>query len=212
MPPASSEGVVFPACETAPAMTAPALTKMQVTQLPNNVQAGQVVGLPGESRIYIVGHKNGQVYTFDNGMLSPMEGAKVTVAGGGNNEQGLLSIAFHPKDRKTFYLFYTAGGGGRIHHRRVHANFADGSHQEGRAAQPWRLEQLPQRRVDLLQPEGRHAVPVQQPRRRREPGLRLGGDGQQRSHPEDRRRHENGEHVPVQHPQSLPDERRSAHR
>ena len=47
-------------------------------------------------------------------MAQVMEGAKVTVATGGNNEQGALSMAFHPKDRNTFFLLYTAGGGGRI--------------------------------------------------------------------------------------------------
>ncbi len=114
MPPPVGAGGFGPTCMGEPAATPPGLKKTPVTALPGGVQAGQVAGVPGESRIYIVGHKNGQIYTFDNGMQSPMEGAKVSVATGGNNEQGLLSMAFHPKNKNTFYLFYTAAGNGRI--------------------------------------------------------------------------------------------------
>ena len=100
-------------CTTPPAATAPGLKKTAITSLPGGVQAGQVVGVPGETRIYIVGHKNGQIYTVDGtGAAAPMEGAKVSVATGGNNEQGLLSMAFHPANKNTFYLYYTAGGTG----------------------------------------------------------------------------------------------------
>ena len=101
-------------CDTAPAATPPALKKTAITSLPGGVQAGQVVAVPGESRIYIIGHKNGQVYTVDGtGAAVPMEGAKVSVATGGNNEQGLLSMAFHPMNKDTFYLYYTSATGGK---------------------------------------------------------------------------------------------------
>jgi glucose/arabinose dehydrogenase len=107
------------ACTGMPAATPPALKKTAITSLPGGVQAGQVIGVPGETRIYIIGHKNGNIYTVDTaspGAAQVMMGAQVSVATGGNNEQGLLGIALHPNfaANKTFYLFYTASGGGRI--------------------------------------------------------------------------------------------------
>ena len=104
-------------CTTEPAMEPPSLGKMQITSLPGGVQAGQVVGIPGQTRIYIIGHKDGNIYTMEpGGERTTVEGARVSVATGGNNEQGLLGMAFHPKfaENKLFYLFYTASGGGRI--------------------------------------------------------------------------------------------------
>ena len=114
MPPMSMGGFGSP-CTGMPAAAAPALKKTMITTLPGGVQAGQVVGVPGEgSRIYVVGHKDGNIYVVENGMRTVMAGAKVEVATGGNNEQGLLSMAFHPQKPNTFYLFYTAAGSGRI--------------------------------------------------------------------------------------------------
>jgi glucose/arabinose dehydrogenase len=111
----------FVPCNTMPAMTAPALKKTTVTTLPGGVQAGQVVGVPGETRIYIVGHKNGNIYTIDAVPPFPktaevVMGAQVSVATGGNNEQGLLSMVLHPQFAMNhrYYVFYASSAGGAM--------------------------------------------------------------------------------------------------
>jgi hypothetical protein len=80
-------------------------------------QAGQIVGVPGEANIlYVIGHRTGNIYTVQNGTTSTTPLVHVDVATGGNNEQGLLSMALHPSfaTNKLFYLFYTAANGGAM--------------------------------------------------------------------------------------------------
>jgi glucose/arabinose dehydrogenase len=109
--------MALPACSTPPAAMPPALKKTLVTALPAGVQAGQVVGVPGEpGLLYVIGHKNGKVYIIQNGMLLPTQLAEVAVAVNGNSEQGLLGIALHPSfaSNHLFYLFYTGAMGGAM--------------------------------------------------------------------------------------------------
>ena len=75
--------------------------------------AGQIVGVPGEpGTLYVIGHRDGNVFTVQNGQVAATPLIKVDVANGGNNEQGLLSMALHPSfaTNHLFYLFYTAAG------------------------------------------------------------------------------------------------------
>jgi glucose/arabinose dehydrogenase len=98
-------------CTTEPAAEAPALKR----SAPINGfagQAGQVVGVPGENTLYVIGHRNGNVYTVMNGMVQAQPFLHVNVSTGPGNEQGLLGMALHPKfaTNKLFYIFYTPAG------------------------------------------------------------------------------------------------------
>ncbi len=106
----------FVPCNTAPAATAPMLKRGTAISGFNGMQtAGQIIGVPGEpGTLYVIGHRDGNVFTVQNGMVVATPLVKVDVANGGNNEQGLLSMALHPNfaTNHLFYLFYTAAGGG----------------------------------------------------------------------------------------------------
>jgi glucose/arabinose dehydrogenase len=98
-------------CTGEPAAEAPALKR----GAPINGfagQAGQVVGVPGENTLYVIGHRNGNVYTVMNGMVQAQPLLHVNNSAGPGNEQGLLSMALHPKfaQNKLFYIFYTPAG------------------------------------------------------------------------------------------------------
>src|SRR6185369_299909 len=99
------------ACNTDPAATPPGLKKTPVVRIPAGDQAGQVIGVPGEKGIYILGHRTGKVfYALDN-KLDPTPMATVAIKNNaGQDEQGLLGIALHPKfaTNHLFYLLYTA--------------------------------------------------------------------------------------------------------
>ncbi len=104
-------GIGAKPCETEPAAEAPALKR----SAPINGfagQAGQVVGVPGENTLYVIGHRNGNVYTVMNGMVQAQPFLHVNVSTGPGNEQGLLGMALHPKfaENKLFYIFYTPAG------------------------------------------------------------------------------------------------------
>jgi hypothetical protein len=99
------------ACTTDPAATPPALKKTAVVRIPGGDQAGQVIGVPGEKGIYILGHRTGKVFYAVDGKLDPTPMATVAIKNNaGQDEQGLLGIAFHPKfsENHLFYLLYTA--------------------------------------------------------------------------------------------------------
>jgi glucose/arabinose dehydrogenase len=107
----------FAPCTTAPADTVPMLKRgPAITGFQGMQTAGQMIGVPGEANtLYVIGHRNGAVYTVQDGKVA---GTLVTVnvANGGNNEQGLLSMAFHPSfaTNHLFYLFYSASGSGAM--------------------------------------------------------------------------------------------------
>jgi hypothetical protein len=78
--------------------------------------AGQAVflGAPrGDSRIFVVDQR-GIVRVLHNGRLTTFIDVRSRVQAGG--EQGLLSIAFHPKfaTNGRFFLYYTAAGSGDV--------------------------------------------------------------------------------------------------
>jgi len=80
-------------------------------QIPGGSQTGQVVGVPGEDTMYVIGHTSGDVHIIIGGKVAPEKLLHVGVAGGGNGpEQGLLSMALHPNfaTNKLFYIYYTA--------------------------------------------------------------------------------------------------------
>jgi glucose/arabinose dehydrogenase len=108
----------FVPCNTAPAATVPTLKRGTAINGFTGMQtAGQIVGVPGEpGTLYVIGHRDGNVFTVQNGTVAPTPLIKVDVANGGNNEQGLLSMALHPNfaTNHLFYLFYTAAGGGAM--------------------------------------------------------------------------------------------------
>jgi glucose/arabinose dehydrogenase len=90
------------------------LKKTVVATAPGGSQPGQVVGVPGEANIvYVLGHKNGNVYILQDGKLSGTPLTNVQVAVNQNSEQGLLGMTLHPNfaSNHLFYLFYTAQGG-----------------------------------------------------------------------------------------------------
>jgi hypothetical protein len=106
-----TSGGTLPTCSGEPAATVPGLKKTQVAKLPGGDQAGQVIGVPGEKGIYIIGHRSGKVFYAVDGKLDPTPMATVAVKNNaGQDEQGLLGIALHPKfkDNQLFYLLYTA--------------------------------------------------------------------------------------------------------
>jgi hypothetical protein len=99
------------ACTTDAAATPPALKKTPVVRLAGGDQAGQVIGVPGEQGIYVLGHRTGKVFYAVDGKLDPTPMATVAIKNNaGQDEQGLLGIAFHPKfaTNHLFYLLYTA--------------------------------------------------------------------------------------------------------
>lgn len=108
----------FVPCNTAPAETPPALRRgPAITGFPGMLTAGQMVGVPGEpGLLYVIGHRDGNVFVVQNGTVLQEPLVEVDVASGGNNEQGLLSMALHPSfaTNRLFYLFYTATGGGAM--------------------------------------------------------------------------------------------------
>jgi glucose/arabinose dehydrogenase len=103
-------GTALVPCSTDPAMQAPMLKKTLIGNVSG--QPGEVIGVPGENILYVVSHKTGNVFILQDGKPAPLADplAKVTVATGGNDEQGLLSIALHPDFAKNhlFYVLYTA--------------------------------------------------------------------------------------------------------
>jgi hypothetical protein len=108
-PPIGGNGM--PVCDTAPAATPPALRRgTTITGFAG--QAGQVVGVPGENTLYVVGHRNGNMYVVVDGKVSGTF-FHVDISTGAGNEQGLLSMALHPSfaTNKLFYVFYTAPNG-----------------------------------------------------------------------------------------------------
>jgi hypothetical protein len=113
MPPPGSSAP----CTGEPAATPPALRRGAPIAIPNSGQPGQVVGVPGENVLYVIGHTNGRVHVVMNGMATGMSLIDpVSVSGGGNGpEAGNLSMALHPdfKNNQTFYVFYTGNPGGR---------------------------------------------------------------------------------------------------
>lgn len=105
--PPSGEGFNNP-CTDAPAMTPPALKRgMMIGGFAG--QAGQVTGVPGENTMYVVGHRNGNIYAVVDGKVAGTI-IQQPVSAGAGNEQGMLSIVLHPqfKTNKLFYIFYTA--------------------------------------------------------------------------------------------------------
>jgi hypothetical protein len=81
------------------------------------MQAGQIVGVPGEPDVlYVIGHRNGNVYAVINGTVQQTPLIHVNIATAGNNEQGLLSMALHPNfaQNQLFYLYYTAQADGAM--------------------------------------------------------------------------------------------------
>ncbi|MDF3065483.1 MAG: hypothetical protein K0R38_1084 [Polyangiaceae bacterium] len=108
----------FEPCATEPAAQVPALKRgPPISGFTGMQTAGQIVGVPGEANLlYVLGHRDGKVFTVKDGRVEPTPLATVSVASGGNNEQGLLSMALHPQfaQNKLFYLFYTASGGGDL--------------------------------------------------------------------------------------------------
>ena len=104
-------------CSDKPMAMAPALKKTLIAALPAGVQAGQVIGVPGEpGLLYVIGHKDGKIYIVQDGKLLTETLASVSVAVNGNSEQGLLGIALHPQftTNHLFYLFYTGSMGGAM--------------------------------------------------------------------------------------------------
>jgi glucose/arabinose dehydrogenase len=103
-------GTALVPCSTAPAMQAPTLKRTLIGNVTG--QPGEVIGVPGENILYVVSHKTGNVFILQDGKPAPLAEplAKVTVATGGNDEQGLLSIALHPAfaTNHLFYVLYTA--------------------------------------------------------------------------------------------------------
>lgn len=80
-------------------------------RLPSGDQAGEVIAVPGEPGIYILGHRTGKVYYAVNNKLDPTPMATVAVKNNpGQDEQGLLGMALHPDfaNNHLFYLLYTA--------------------------------------------------------------------------------------------------------
>jgi glucose/arabinose dehydrogenase len=112
----SAGGVsAFTPCSTAPAAEVPELVRGDaIGPFDGMDTAGQIVGVPGEANIiYVIGHKDGNVFTVQDGQIADTPLVSVDVASGGNNEQGLLSMALHPDfaTNQLFYLFYTAPDG-----------------------------------------------------------------------------------------------------
>jgi glucose/arabinose dehydrogenase len=105
-------------CNTAPAAEVPALKRGEaISGFDGMSTAGQMVGVPGEpGTLYVIGHRDGNVFTVQNGVVADTPLIHVEVADGGNNEQGLLSMALHPDfaTNQLFYLFYTAPDGGAM--------------------------------------------------------------------------------------------------
>jgi glucose/arabinose dehydrogenase len=100
-------------CVTAPWPSPPLLKKVPAVDK-TIAGAGQVVAAPGEpGLIYVLGHTTGNISVVQNGVVAASPLVSVLVSQAVGNEQGLLSMAFHPQFAKTrlFYVFYTGPGG-----------------------------------------------------------------------------------------------------
>jgi hypothetical protein len=109
-------GNSFTPCTSMPAAMPPALKKGPAIG-PFAAQAGQIVGVPGEAdTLYVIGHRNGNVYVVQGTTVAQNPLLHVDIATAGNNEQGLLSIAFHPNfaQNHLFYVYYTAANTGAM--------------------------------------------------------------------------------------------------
>ena len=100
----------LPTCTTEPAAMPPALKHTLVAKLPAGDDAGQIIGVPGEKGIYVIGHRSGKVFYAVDGKLDPTPLAAPAIKNNQQDEQGLLGITLHPKfaENKLFYLLYTA--------------------------------------------------------------------------------------------------------
>jgi hypothetical protein len=101
----------FTPCTEMPSDTPPALKRgPAITGFAG--QAGQVVGVPGEKTLYVIGHRNGNVYTVQDGKVEREPLLHVDVGTGGGSEQGLLSMALHPQfaTNHLFYIFFNTQG------------------------------------------------------------------------------------------------------
>ena len=99
-------------CTDEPSMTLPAMKKTSIASLPG--QPGQIVGVPGDkSIVYVVGHKTGDVLIIKDGKLLPQPLVNMPTLTNAQNEQGMLSMALHPKfaTNQLFYLLGTVAGG-----------------------------------------------------------------------------------------------------
>lgn len=96
-------------CSTMPSVTPPALKRgPAITGFAG--QAGQVVGVPGEKTLYVIGHRNGNVYVVQDGKVESTPLLHVDVGTSGESEQGLLSMALHPQfaTNHLFYIFFNS--------------------------------------------------------------------------------------------------------
>jgi hypothetical protein len=106
----------FTPCTSMPAAMPPPLKKGPAIG-PFAAQAGQIVGVPGEAdTLYVIGHRNGNVYVVQGPTVAQNPLLTVDIATAGNNEQGLLSVAFHPNfaQNHLFYVYYTAANTGAM--------------------------------------------------------------------------------------------------
>jgi hypothetical protein len=101
----------LPTCTEEPAATVPAMKRTDFAKIPAGDEAGQIVGVPGEKGVYILGHTSGKVYyAGPDGMVDPTPMATVpSKSNPPQSEQGLLAMALHPKfaENRLFYLYYT---------------------------------------------------------------------------------------------------------
>ena len=107
----------FTPCNSMPAAMVPMLKRgPAINGFTGMMTAGQIIGVPGETNIiYVIGHRDGNVFIVQDGKAAGTL-VKVSVASGGNNEQGLLSMALHPQfaTNHLFYLYYTSSNNGDI--------------------------------------------------------------------------------------------------
>jgi glucose/arabinose dehydrogenase len=88
-----------------------------------------LISPPGDERIFVV-EKGGLVQILENGALRPAPFLDLSAVVSGSNEQGLLSLAFHPDyaTNGSFFVDYTdAAGATRVERLQVRgdANVAD---------------------------------------------------------------------------------------
>jgi glucose/arabinose dehydrogenase len=108
----------FAPCTDEPAMEPPALKRTTtIGPFPGAAQTGQVMGFPGETLMYVLGHRSGNVYAVQDGKVVATPVFKVTISTNDpGNEQGLLSMTPHPKfkDNHLFYVYYTLNSRFRV--------------------------------------------------------------------------------------------------